>query len=90
MTAIKYRVIRMILCSESEHELKDVLTHMKQQTGDGHTNLRLFAKILRKMGKSQLAEQYLLRLLHQLPLNDPLTGDVYFDLGESRISNWCS
>lgn len=74
--------IRMTLCSENEHDLKEALMYMKQQTGNGETNLRVFAKTLCKMGKFDLAEQYLTRLLKQIPSRDPLCSSVYEDLSE--------
>ncbi|CAF4988686.1 unnamed protein product [Rotaria sp. Silwood1] len=75
-------VIQMTLCSENEHDLKQVLTYMKQQLGSGETNLRTLGKVLWKMGKLDLAEQYFTRLLKELPPNDPLLSILYEDLGE--------
>ncbi|CAF1281319.1 unnamed protein product [Rotaria sordida] len=75
-------VIRMTLCSEKEHDLKNVLMYMKQQLGNGETNLRTLGKVLSEMGKFDLAEQYFTRLLKELPPNDPLLGDLYEDLGK--------
>ncbi len=34
------------------------------------------------MGKLDLAEQYFHRLLKQIPVNDPLRGDLYEDLAK--------
>ncbi|CAF4816121.1 unnamed protein product [Rotaria sp. Silwood1] len=39
-------IIRMTLCNENEHDLKQVLMYMKQQLGDGETNLRTLGKLL--------------------------------------------
>ena len=75
-------IMRMTLCNDNDHDLKQVLMHMKQQIGDGETNLRILGKILWKMGILNLAEKYFNRLLKELPLNDPLLGTVYKDLGE--------
>ncbi|CAF5033552.1 unnamed protein product, partial [Rotaria sp. Silwood1] len=75
-------IIRMTLCSENEHELKNVLMYMKQQLGNGETNLRTLGRVLSEMGKFDLAEQYFTRLLKELPPNDPLLGDLYKDLGK--------
>ncbi|CAF3665526.1 unnamed protein product [Rotaria sp. Silwood1] len=74
--------IRMTLCSEKEHALKNVLIYMKQQLGSGETNLRILGKVLSEMGKFDLAEQYFTRLLKQLPPNHPSHGDLYEDLGK--------
>ncbi len=75
-------IIRMTLCSDDEHEFKQVFMYMKKQNGTGETNLRTLSKILWKMGKLDLAEKYYNRLLQQLPLNDPLLKTLYQDLGE--------
>ncbi|CAF3916454.1 unnamed protein product [Rotaria sp. Silwood1] len=75
-------IIRMTLCSEKEHDLKNVLMSMKQQLGTGETNLRTLGKVLWEMGKFDLAEQCFTRLLKELPPNDPLLGDLYEDLGK--------
>ncbi|CAF1349105.1 unnamed protein product [Rotaria sp. Silwood1] len=75
-------VIQMTLCSENEHDLKNVLIYMKQQLGSGETNLRTLGKILSEMGKFNLAEQYFIRLLEELSPNDPLLGNLYEDLGK--------
>ncbi|CAF3856915.1 unnamed protein product [Rotaria sp. Silwood1] len=75
-------VISMTLCSENEHELKHVLIDMKQQLGSGETNLHTFGKLLWEMGKPDLAEKYFIRMIEQLPPNDPLLVDLYQDLGK--------
>ncbi|CAF1303903.1 unnamed protein product, partial [Rotaria sordida] len=73
-------IIRMTLCSENEHDLKNVLMYMKQQLGNGETNLRTLGRVLSEMGKFDLAEQYFTRLLKELSPNDPLCGNLYKDL----------
>ncbi|CAF4492407.1 unnamed protein product [Rotaria sp. Silwood2] len=75
-------VIRMILCSDNEHELKHVLMDMKQQFGSGKMDLRTLGRLLSEMNKPDLAEKYFIRLLEQLPLDDPLRYDLYKDLGK--------
>ena len=75
-------IIRMTLCSENDSGFKNVLIHMKQQLGSGETNLRTLGKVLRKMGRLELAEFYLNRLLNDLPAKHPLLGDLYGDLSE--------
>lgn len=74
--------IQMTLCSDDEHDLKQVLIDIKQQLGSGETNLRILGKVLWEMGRFDLAEKYLIRLLDELPPNDPLLGDLYTDLGK--------
>ncbi|CAF3874260.1 unnamed protein product [Rotaria sp. Silwood1] len=75
-------IIRMTLCSETEHDLKNVLMYMKHELGSGETNLRTLGKVLWQMGKLDLAEQYFTRLLKELSPNNPLLGKLYKDLGE--------
>ncbi|CAF3758372.1 unnamed protein product, partial [Rotaria magnacalcarata] len=73
-------IIRMTLCSDDDHNLKQVLADMKEQLGSGHTNLQTFGKLLWNMGKPELAKKYFLNLLNQLPPSDPLVLDLYLDL----------
>jgi len=75
-------IIQMSLCSDDEHDLKEVLMYMKQQIGSGETNLRILGKLLEQMGKVELAEKYFNRLLKELQPNDPLIGNLYDDLGK--------
>ena len=77
----KVWVIKMTLCNENEHDLRDVLEDMTQQFSrriDFHT----FGKIVWKLGKFDLAERYITRLLNELPENDPLKSSLYRDLAE--------
>lgn len=78
----KIWIIRMSLCSDEEHDLKQVLFYMKAQIGDGETNLRTLGRFLWKMGNFDLAEKYFLRLLDELESDDPLRSTLYEDLGE--------
>ncbi|CAF2828174.1 unnamed protein product [Rotaria sp. Silwood2] len=75
-------IIQMTLCSDDEHDLKQVLADMKQQLGSGETNLQILGKILSDMGKFYLAEKYLTGFLEQLPQNYPLLGSLYEDLAK--------
>ncbi|CAF0904747.1 unnamed protein product [Adineta steineri] len=75
-------IIKMTLCNDDEHNLKQVLMHMKQQIENEETNLRTLGKLLWKTGKLDLAEKYFTRSLKQLPSNDPLHISLYEDLGE--------
>jgi len=76
--------IQMTMCSDDEHDFKDVLAHMKKENGDGVTNARTFGKILWQMGKLDLAEKYFERFLVKLPPNGSrsLTRNVYQDLAQ--------
>ncbi|CAF1099350.1 unnamed protein product [Adineta steineri] len=75
-------IIKMTLCNDDEHDLKQVLMYMKQQIESEETNLRTLGKLLWKMGKLDLAEKYFNRLLQELPSSDPLLSSLYEDLGE--------
>ncbi|CAF2077593.1 unnamed protein product, partial [Rotaria magnacalcarata] len=75
-------IVRMTLCSDDQHDLKQVLIYMKQQLGSGETNLEIFGKLLWEMGKLDLAEKYFIRFLEQLPLNNPLLATLYEDLAK--------
>ena len=75
-------IISMNLCSDDEHELNQVLVHIKNQNGSGETNLQILAKVLWKMGKFDLAETYYCRVLSELLPDDPLFVTVYENLAE--------
>ncbi|CAF4173688.1 unnamed protein product [Adineta steineri] len=75
-------VITMTLYSDNEHDLKQVLSHMKDQNGNGKADLATLAKIVWKMGKFNLAEKYYLRLINEIPSNDPILIKLYEDLGD--------
>lgn len=75
------QVIHMTLCNENEHDLKDVIHHLKDQLGK-NVNLRTLAKILWKSGKFDLAEKYLLRYLPEIMTNDLLLVEIYDELGD--------
>ncbi|CAF0961802.1 unnamed protein product [Rotaria sordida] len=74
-------IIQMTLCNDDEHNLKQVLMDMKEQFVSEETNLQKLGKILLEMGKPDLAQHYFIRMLEQLPSNDPLRIDLYLDLG---------
>ncbi|CAF1097868.1 unnamed protein product [Adineta steineri] len=75
-------IIKMTLCNDDEHDLKQVLMYMKQQIENEETNLQTLGKLLCEMGEFDLAEKYLTRLLNQLPSNDPLHISLYEDLAK--------
>lgn len=75
-------IIRMTLCNDNDHDLKQVLVYMKEQTGNGETNLLILGRILWEMGKLNLAKKYFDRLLKELSSNDPLLKVLYKDLGK--------
>ncbi|CAF0853694.1 unnamed protein product [Adineta steineri] len=75
-------IIKMTLCNDNEHDLKQVLMYMKQQIENEEINLRTLGNVLWEMGKFDLAEKYFIRLLKQLPSDDPLHISLYEDLGK--------
>ncbi|CAF3372980.1 unnamed protein product [Rotaria socialis] len=74
-------IIRMTLCNDNEPDLKQIFENMRNEYGYGETNLLALGMILRDMGKFDLAEKYLFRMLKKLPLNDPLLDALYPSLG---------
>ncbi|CAF1289559.1 unnamed protein product [Rotaria magnacalcarata] len=74
-------VIRMILCSDTEHDLKPMLDHLRLKYGSGPTNLLSFGAVLHEMGKFDGAEKYYHRLLNELVNNDDLESACYHALG---------
>ncbi|CAF0850500.1 unnamed protein product [Adineta steineri] len=75
-------IVKISLCNDDEHDLKQVLMYMKQQIESGEMNLRILGNLLWEMGKLDLAEKYLTRLLKQIPSNDPLHISLYEELGK--------
>ncbi|CAF1278660.1 unnamed protein product [Adineta steineri] len=78
----KVWIIEMTLCNDEEHDLKQVLIDMKEQFMSEGINLQTLAKILWGMSQIDLARKYFMRLLEQLPINDPFRIDLYQDLGK--------
>ncbi len=76
-------VIRMKLCGDNEHDLKQLFDHMKKDYGGGDEKVSLlsFGDVLLKMGKYDLAEKMYRRSLHELPCNDVSLFDLYRSLG---------
>jgi tetratricopeptide (TPR) repeat protein len=72
--------VQMTLCSDEEHDLKQILAHLKNQIESEEINLRTFGKILWEIGKPDLAEKYFIRFLDELTTDDPLLISLYDDL----------
>lgn len=83
-------IIRMSVCSDDEHELDNVVSPMKNQNGNGETNLLTLGKLLSRMGKFELAEKYFLRFKEQLPTDHPILETLYEDIATmfSQRSNY--
>ena len=76
-------VIRMELCGDAEHELKQLFDHMKKSygCGDKEINHRSLGDVLRNMGKYDLAEKMYHRLLNELSPTNPALAGLYKSLG---------
>ncbi|CAF3998322.1 unnamed protein product, partial [Adineta steineri] len=75
-------IVQMCLSSDDEHNLKQILMDMKNEIGDGETNLCILGAVVRRMGHFDLAKKYYYRCLDELSQNDPLILTVYKDLAE--------
>jgi tetratricopeptide (TPR) repeat protein len=77
-------IIKMTLCSDNEHDLKQVLTDMKDRNGirDGETNFHTLGKLLWNMGKLDLAEKYYTRFITEISPNDQLLKTLYAELSD--------
>ncbi|CAF1401281.1 unnamed protein product [Adineta steineri] len=75
-------IIKMTLCNDDEHDLKQALMYKKQQIENEEINLQTFGNLLCEMGTFDLVEKYFNRLLQELSLNDPLHISLYEDLGK--------
>ena len=73
--------IRMVLCSDNDHQLQTLFQHMKNELGTGATNVVVFGHLLRKMGKLDDAEKYYCHFLKQLSHNDSNMAHCYHALG---------
>jgi tetratricopeptide (TPR) repeat protein len=76
-------IVKMTLCTDEEYDSIFNSIQMKEQ--NEQNNLRTFAKILWKMDKLDLADEYYHRLINELPSNDPLLMIVYEDLGTMAL-----
>ncbi|CAF3360844.1 unnamed protein product [Rotaria sp. Silwood2] len=74
-------IIKLKLCNDNEPDLKQIFENIRKEYGYGETNLLALGMILRDMNKFYLAEKYLIRMLKQLPHNDPLLDALYPSLG---------
>ena len=77
-------IVQMELCGDgSEPEMHKLFEHMKRDYGGGNeeVNTLAFGRVLRQMGKYDLAEKFYRRLLHEVPSHDPILSDLYYSLG---------
>jgi tetratricopeptide (TPR) repeat protein len=75
--------IRMKLCGDDEHDLKNLFDHMKKEYGCGNNEVDLlsFGNVLLKMGEFDLTEKIYRRLLAERLSNDPSNDHLYYSLG---------
>lgn len=76
-------IVQMRLCGDNEHNMKKLFEYMKRDYGGGDTEVDIlaFGRVLRAMGKFDLAEKFYRRLLHGVPSNDPSLCNLYYSLG---------
>lgn len=78
----RFWIVRMRLCSDSDHDLKLITDHMKEELfGVKDVNLGQFGNVLRSMGKFDDAEKYYRRLLKELPPEHQDIASCYWGLG---------
>ncbi|CAF3410390.1 unnamed protein product [Rotaria socialis] len=74
--------IRMTLCSEHEHDLKDVLEQLKNEYGIGEIDYRILRKRLVSMRQYDLARQCYTRFLNELSERDAQRVELYEELAQ--------
>jgi tetratricopeptide (TPR) repeat protein len=80
-------IVKITLCNDQDYHSILNSIQINQQNENQQTNLRTLAKILWKMDKLDLAEDYYNRLIKELPLNDPFLMIIYDDLGKMTLQN---
>lgn len=75
-------IIRMVLRSDDEYPIGEILMPVKQEAECGERSLQNLGKILYKMEKFSLAEQFYSSLIARFPPNYSLLGDFYEDLSK--------
>ena len=82
-------IIRMRLCSDENHHLKDLFAHLKKTYADTNKEITLlsFGRVLHQMGHLDLAEKFYKLYLKELPADDPSLSDVYYSLGLLTMNN---
>ncbi|CAF3132461.1 unnamed protein product [Rotaria sp. Silwood2] len=73
--------IRMVLCSEDNHQLQTLFQYMRNELGTEQTNPLVFGNIIRKMGKLDDAEKYYRCFLNQFSYDDSNVAHCYHALG---------
>ena len=75
--------VQLTLCGDQEHELNRLFKYIKKSQGGGNADASLlhFGRVLRQMGKFDLAEKFYLQLLDQTPSNESSLCNIYYSLG---------
>lgn len=74
--------IRVVMCSDDDHELKTLFEHMNKEYYHEDLSLLSFGDVLRRMGKFDDAETYYNWYLTELPANHRKIADCYQSLGQ--------
>ena len=75
-------IVQIVLCTNSDEELKVIYNYLKKEYGGGdeETDLLCAGTVIRRMGHSDQAEKYFLRLLSQLPHDHHYLSSCYYNL----------
>jgi tetratricopeptide (TPR) repeat protein len=76
-------IVKMTLCTDEDYD--SIFSSMPIKEENEQSNLRTFAKILWKMGKLDLSQQYYNHLTDELPPNDPLLISICEDFGAMAL-----
>jgi arsenate reductase-like glutaredoxin family protein len=80
-------IIQMVLCGDDDHDLQEVLEHMRNEYRDEEVNLYSLGTILWRMGESSLAEKYYMRLISEVSPDDSVLKNVYDSLSIIASTN---
>ena len=75
-------IIRLVLCSDDDHDLKTLFEHMNKEYYHEDSSLLSFGDVLRRMGKFDDAETYYHWYLSELPPHHRKIADCYQSLGQ--------
>ncbi|CAF3382494.1 unnamed protein product [Rotaria socialis] len=78
-------IAELVLCSENDHDLKDLFAYHKTKIGQDFTDVVTLGDILFKMGEFDKAKQYYNRILNELSKVDLTAASCYFGLGNVAI-----
>jgi tetratricopeptide (TPR) repeat protein len=73
-------VIKLLLCSDDDHNLKKLFEHMREDIPP-ECNPLTYGIVLANASKAEQAERFFRNVLKELPADDPLITHVYHQLG---------